>query len=716
MEKDKKQSKQRKKNKDSYNIEALREYTLEIFSRNPTKAFNYKQIAKRLGVTDEVTKRLIVKVLHNLTEKDKLDEIHAGKYQFKVHTVYVNGKVELSRNGNAYVVSPESEQDIFIARNNLNRALNGDEVRVYVFARRKSKGLEGEIIEICKRAKQSFVGIIQIGASYAFFAADDANMPYDIFIPKDKLKDAKNGEKVVVQIDEWPVGAKSPVGVVIDVLGTPGEHLVEMNAIMADFELPVKFSDEVHQAAEAIDAGITAKEIAKRRDFRNITTFTIDPEDAKDFDDALSLQKLPNGNWEVGVHIADVTHYVQEDTLLDKEAFDRATSVYLVDRVIPMLPEKLSNNICSLRPNEEKLTFSVVFEMNDDAEVLHEWFGRTVIKSDRRFSYEEAQERIEKGEGDFWQEIQYLDTLAKKLREIRYKNNSIDFDRDEVKFRLDETGKPIEVYFKVMKDSNKLIEEFMLLANKKVAELIGKPAEGKAKTFVYRVHDKPNLEKMTNFAQFIRRFGHSINIENAKQISKSLNKLLTAVKGKAEQDLVENLAIRSMAKAIYTTENIGHYGLAFQHYTHFTSPIRRFPDMMVHRLLAKYMDNEKSVAQKKYESMCKHSSDMENRAALAERASVKYKQVEYMKGQVGNIFDGIISSITDWGMYVEIVGNKIEGMVALRDIDDDYYYFDEKNYRIIGQRTHQIYQLGDKVKIQIVRANLQKKQLDFMLA
>ncbi|MFW5832376.1 MAG: ribonuclease R, partial [Prolixibacteraceae bacterium] len=595
-----------------------------------------------------------------------------------------------------------------------NHAMDGDKVHVHLYASRKKHDLEGEVTEIIERAKTHFVGTVEMSRNFAFLVPSE-KVSFDIFIPKEKLKGAKNGQKAIAEIIEWPPKARSPFGQITDVLGDVGNNDAEMHAILAEFELPYKFPENINKAAEKISLEIPAEELSNRRDFRNVITFTIDPADAKDFDDALSLRKLPNGNWEVGIHIADVTHYVTPTSMIETEAEYRATSVYLVDRVVPMLPERLSNGVCSLRPKEDKLCFSAVFEMNDMAGVVKEWFGKTVIHSNRRFSYDEAQEIIETGKGDFSAEMLQLNELAIKLRQERFKKGSIAFDRVEIKFNIDENGKPLSVFFKESKDSNKLIEEFMLLANKHVAEFIGKAGKRKStKTFVYRIHDKPDAEKLENFNSFISRFGYGIQLTSPNAISSSMNNLLQNVKGKNEQNVVETLAIRTMAKAEYSTRNIGHYGLSFDFYTHFTSPIRRYPDMMVHRLLQRYLDGGRSADEDKYEDLCRHSSDMETRAANAERASIKYKQVEFMQDHIGEVFPGVISGVTDWGIYVELE-NKIEGMVPIRELDDDFYIFDEKNYALVGRHTNQTYQLGGEVTVEIWRTNLEKKHLDFRL-
>jgi ribonuclease R len=709
--------------KQMINKKSLRENILSIFRNHPNESLNYKQIAKKLEIKDSPVKRMITDILYELVDEEHLEEKHTGKFRMRSEAFYVVGKVDLTANGYGFIVTDEYPEDIFVSMKNLNHALHGDKVKVYLFAKhKKSKKPEGEVIEIIERGRNSFVGVIETSKNFAFLVPSSKQIPYDIFIPTRSLNGAKNGEKAVVKITEWPSGAKNPIGEVIEVLGVPGKHETEMHAILAEFELPYRFQPEVDMAANTLSDQISEDEYKRRRDFRKITTFTIDPTDAKDFDDALSLQKLKNGNWEVGVHIADVTHYIKPDSVLDDEALDRATSVYLVDRVVPMLPERLSNHICSLRPNEEKLCYSAVFEMDENAEIQNQWFGHTVILSDRRFTYEEAQKVIDTGDGDFKDEVLVLHKLAQILRKERFKKGSVGFERDEVRFEIDPTGKPLRVYNKEYGESNQLIEEFMLLANKKVAEFCSgvikvdsPPRIGKGKTFVYRIHDAPNMEKLNSFASFITKFGYSISTTSSKKISESLNDLLEDIKGKNEQNLIETLALRAMAKAVYSTTNIGHYGLAFKHYTHFTSPIRRYPDMMVHRLLDYYLQGGKQPNQDQYENMCKHSSEMEKRAVDAERASIKYKQVEFMSDKVGLAFDGVISGVTEWGFFVELIETKCEGLVSMRDLVDDFYEFDEDNYCITGRKKQKKYQLGDAVKVEVYRVNLPKKQLDFKL-
>ncbi len=700
----------------SANKKILRSKILGVFNQNTALALNYKQISAKLGLTAADSRKLIADVLEELLRSGQLIEVERGKYKLKVRGGHITGVVQMTRSGAAYIITDEVKEDVYINNRNVNRALNGDKVKVYLYARREGQRLMGEITEIIEQRERTFVGTIERSSGYCFLIPDNRDMPYDIFIHPRNLKGAEEGQKVVVRITEWPASAKNPFGEVIDVLGVAGLHETETHAILAEFELPWKFPENVLRQAEMVPGEITVQEINARRDFRDVTTFTIDPGDAKDFDDALSIKKLDNGNWEIGVHIADVSHYVRPFSEIDKEAYDRGTSVYLVDRVVPMLPERLSNDLCSLKPHLDRLTFSAVFEMNENAEVENQWFGRTVIHSDHRFSYEEAQQIIETGEGALSAEILQFHKLASILRGNRFKQGSFSFERVEVKFYIDEKGKPTGVYFKEAKESNWLIEEFMLLANKKVAERIGKVKQGqRPKTFVYRIHDRPNAEKLVNFSNFIHQFGYVIKTASHKTIADSMNRLLTDIRGKNEQYIIESLAIRAMAKAKYSTQNIGHYGLSFEHYTHFTSPIRRYPDLMVHRLLEMYLHNEPSQDQKKIEGMCVNSSMMEDRAVQAERASVKYKQVEFLQDKVGQKFDGIISGISEWGFYVELTENHCEGMVPMRDMDDDFYEYDEKNYCLVGVQTHRRFVIGQKVTIEIARTNLAKRQMDFKL-
>lgn len=708
---------QNKGKKASFSKSSLTNKLLAIFNEEPGRTLNYKQIAKLLHITDINGKKLISSTLLDLSAKGDLIEIQRGKFKLKMTGNYITGKVDLTAKGSAYIISDEIEKDVFVAAKNLNHALHDDLVKVYVYARRQRNHVEGEVVEILKRNREVFVGVVEVSQHFAFLIPERNQMPFDIFIPLEKLKKATSGQKAIAKIVDWPENQKNPIGEIVEVLGMPGDNEVEMHAILAEFGLPYEFPQKVLDAAERIPDQITNEEIQKRRDYRKITTFTIDPFDAKDFDDALSIQKLKNGNIEVGVHIADVTHYVRANSVLDKEAYERATSVYLVDRVVPMLPERLSNFICSLRPNEEKLCFSAIFELDSEAHVINSWIGRTIINSDRRFTYEEAQAVIESGEGDLKDEILTLHDLAKKLRSKRFSHGSIAFERSEVKFQLDEKARPIGVYLKENKESNQLIEEFMLLANKIVAEYVGKPDGNKViKTFVYRVHDEPNKEKLNAFAYFIKRFGYQVQTKSAKKIASSMNQLLVDVHGKNEQTVVETLAIRTMAKAEYSTQNIGHYGLSFDYYSHFTSPIRRYPDMMTHRLLEQYLGGGKSASQEKYEEMCKHSSDMEQLAANAERSSVKYKQVEFMKDNVGKEYRGIISGVTQWGIYVELIETKCEGMIPVRMLTDDFYEYDEAEFALIGARHKKRFTMGDNIAIRVVSANLAKKQLDFELA
>ena len=690
---------------------------VEFLQQQNKQSFNYKQIAFGIGVTNPSRRLDVLNALDELVAADDITEVDLGKYKAKSNrgVESIGYFVRRSNGKNAVVVDDEM---IMVAERNSMHALNGDKVRVVVSAARKGQDPEAKVIEIVEAKDQQFVGTLKIDKNYAALVTDSKFLAADIIISRSRLKGGKNGDKAVARIIQWKDDEMNPRGEIIDILGTKGENNAEMHAILAEYGLPYRYPENVEKAANKIDAGITDEEVARREDFRGVTTFTIDPRDAKDFDDALSIRQLANGNWEVGVHIADVTHYVRPGTIIDKEAQKRATSVYLVDRTIPMLPEHLSNGICSLRPDEEKLTFSAIFEMDAKANVINSRIGRTVIKSNRRFTYEEAQDIIETGKGDYCNEVLTLNNLAQELRRRRYQNGALEFNRSEVRFEIDETGKPISVYFKESKEANKLVEEFMLLANLTVAESVGKvTGKKKAKSFVYRVHANPDPEKIGNLAIIASRFGYKLVTDgSSRTVNKSVNNLLKDIKGKGEENMLSMLAIRSMAKAVYTTENIGHYGLAMPYYTHFTSPIRRYPDLMVHRLLTRYIDEGKrSANEQKYEDLCEHSSAMEQLAASAERASIKYKQVEFLSERIGQTFSGVISGITEWGLYVELNDNKCEGMIPLRDLDDDYYEFDDKNYCLRGRRTKKTYQLGDPLNVQVARANIEKRQLDFKL-
>ncbi|MDT8392776.1 MAG: ribonuclease R [Bacteroidales bacterium] len=702
----------------------LRSNILSIFKADPMRLFNYKQIAAKLTIKDKAGRDLVNNIIAELLQEEVLEQPRPGKYKLNAEWARkqqdfsntITGRVDMKNTGKAYVIPEDDSDDIFIAPNNTYHALHGDTVKVRLFPKRKDRKREGKIVEVDKRAKEQYVGVIEVSKKFAFLIPDSRNMPIDIFIPIENLKGAKNGQKVVARITDWPEHSKNPFGMITDVLGNPGEHNVEMQSILAEHDFPLGFPKVVEKEAENIPAQISTEEYKKRKDLRNTWTITIDPEDAKDFDDALSLKKLDAGRWEVGVHIADVSHYVKPGGLIDEEAYRRATSVYLVDRVIPMLPEKLSNFVCSLNAGEDKLCYSIIFEMDENANVHGQWIGRTVINSDRRYNYEEVQKIIENEKGQFAEEIMTLHRLAVQLRNERFKNGSINFASQEVKFKLDEDGTPLSVYIKEQKDSNRLIEDFMLLANKRIAEYIGKKkADKKPKTFVYRIHDQPSPEKLNTFIEFLGKLGYSLKINSRESLAQSFNHLFRQIAGKGEENMIETIAIRTMAKAEYSTFNIGHYGLAFSYYTHFTSPIRRYPDLMVHRLLDQYLQGGSSASSDVYEDKCQHCSLMERSAIEAERESIKYKQAEFLLDKIGQEFEGLISGVSKWGIYVEIIGNKCEGMVRLQDLGDDFYYLDEDNYQVIGSRYGQKYKLGDQVRIMVKKIDLGKKQMDFAL-
>lgn len=705
--------------KNNHKLHEIGRLILRFMNENSSKIYNYKQIADGIDYRNPRQREQVIQSLHRLIADNKIKEVEKGKYIINLQIEgTLTGVIDFNQSGNAYVKVQGFENDIFVHAKNVKHALQGDTVLIITY-HFKGKKMEGSVLEVLERSREEFVGTFQLikHKDFGFVVSDKKVINTDIFIPRGKMLDAQDGDKVLVKMIKWDSDSKNPEGEIIKVLGAPGEHETEIHSILAEYGLPYTFPEDVEREASEIDRQIDDVEVAKRRDMRNILTFTIDPKDAKDFDDALSIRQLQNGNWEIGVHIADVSHYVIPGTVLDDEAYERGTSVYLVDRVVPMLPEVLSNDVCSLRPHEDKFTFSAVFELDDDSNVVNEWFGRTVIHSDRRFTYEEAQERIESGNGELAPEILTLDRLAKNLRKDRINKGAITFDRSEVRFNLDENNEPIGVYFKVSKDSNHLIEEFMLLANRKVSEYVSLSRKGEPTnlTFVYRVHDDPDPTKLEALREFVGTFGYKMNLANTKKVAESLNRLLKDVKGKGEENMIETLAMRSMSKAVYSTDPIGHYGLGFEFYSHFTSPIRRYPDLIAHRLLQHYLDGGKSVNKDEYEEKCRHCSNRERLAADAERDSIKFMQVKFMEKHVGEEFTGVISGVAEFGFWVQIPENGAEGLIKLRDLMDDSYMFDPKNYLVYGTRTGNQYQLGDVVKIKVMKANLIQKQLDFKI-
>ncbi|MGM0648293.1 MAG: ribonuclease R [Bacteroidota bacterium] len=702
---------------------AIAEQVMHIFAGDPFSGFNYKQVSSALGLKDKVSRDLIKQIIIDLESDGALQQERRGKFKLNPQHIgshtekrMVEGIVDMKQTGKAYIETKECDEDIYVAANNTNRALNKDRVKVFLFPKRKGRKLEGQVVEILERGNKQFVGKLEVSSKFAFLIPDNLSITVDLFIPLNELNGAKNGDKAIGEITDWPEHSKNPFGKITQVLGKPGVNDVEMNSILASYNFPLSFPKKVEKDAANIPLSIPSKEKKGRRDFSNITTFTIDPKDAKDFDDAISLRKLKNGNYEVGIHIADVSHYVKPGSQLDDEAYSRATSIYLVDRVIPMLPEVLSNKVCSLRPNEEKLTFSAVFEIDDNTNVKNRWFGKTIINSDKRFTYEEAQDIIETTKGHYKDEILKLNEMAQILRKRRFEKGAIAFHSTEVKFELDDKGHPIRAYVKEQKEAHMLVEEFMLLANREVAEFIGKPSgKDKPKTFIYRIHDEPNPEKLNTMADFVAKLGYKMNTGSKKGISNSFNKLFKQIAGTGEQNLIESIAVRTMSKAEYSTQNIGHYGLAFKYYSHFTSPIRRYPDLMVHRLLFHYLSGGNSVPSADYEEKSQHCSELERRAMEAERESIKLKQAEYLFDKVGEEFEGTITGVSKWGIFVALTESHCEGMVSLKTMKDDFYYLDEDNYRVVGHKHHEVYQLGDKVNIIVKSVDLSKKQMNFEL-
>lgn len=689
---------------------------ISLLDQSQGKGYSLKQLVKKLSLKKKDDIKMLGQILDANVESERILELSEGSYKSNRKEEELTGTLDHVSSRFGYVRLGNDQPDIYIKDRDLGSAMDGDTVKIVIFPTRHGEHQEGKVTEVLKRSRSRFVGKVELSKNFAFVVPDARKVHADFFVYPENINGAKSGDKVIIEVTSWAENDRKPEAKVVEVLGKAGENEAEIHSIMAEFDLPFRFPERVLGESQKIPEGITDEEIKKRLDFRGITTFTIDPEDAKDFDDALSFRKLENGNYEIGIHIADVTHYIPQNSILDQEAYDRATSVYLVDRTIPMLPERLSNELCSLRPKEDKLTFAAVFEMDDKAKIKKEWFGRTVIHSDVRFSYEQAQVVLESGQGTLSEELRILNDIAKKLRKERFNKGAVNFETTEVKFKLDEKGKPLAVIPKVRKDAHKLIEEFMLLANKQVATFVYNYKKGKEKnTFVYRIHDFPDPEKVKDFSVFASQFGHKMTIDE-HSISSSLNKLMSDIEGKPEQNILEQLAIRTMAKAKYSTDVKGHFGLAFEHYAHFTSPIRRYPDMMVHRMLQHYLDDGKHLNKNEYEEKSEHSSEREKRAADAERASIKYKQVEFMASAENKEYEGLISGVTEWGIYVEIVETKCEGMIRMSDMTDDFYEFDEKNYRIVGRKSRKVYTLADKIEVRVKKTDIDKRLIDLVFA